>query len=160
MSICGTIDESVGRSPYQSSDFQGVYVTRPHPKGSLRTNPDFTFPRPRRHRLPRDRSASGAGEAFPDYSSPSDCSAGSPGERGNRTSAACAGPAVPLLSFLKHVNGGLIFVNSPILKFVNGAQKPHLRCADSLPTIRFPAVYLPFLKNQWKITWISRSVCE
>ena len=64
------------------------------------------------------------------------------------------------LSFLKHVNGGLIFVNSPILKFVNGAQKPHLRCADSLPTIRFPAVYLPFLKNQWKITWISRSVCE
>ena len=66
----------------------------------------------------------------------------------------------PPLSFLKHVNGGLIFVNSPILKFVNGAQKPHLRCADSLPTIRFPAVYLPFLKNQWKITWISRSVCE
>ena len=64
------------------------------------------------------------------------------------------------VSFLKHVNGGLIFVNSPILKFVNGAQKPHLRCADSLPTIRFPAVYLPFLKNQWKITWISRSVCE
>jgi len=64
------------------------------------------------------------------------------------------------LSFLKHVNGGLIFVNTPILKFVNGAQKPHLRCADSLPTIRFPAVYLPFLKNQWKITWISRSVCE
>ena len=64
------------------------------------------------------------------------------------------------MSFLKHVNGGLIFVNSPILKFVNGAQKPHLRCADSLPTIRFPAVYLPFLKNQWKITWISRSVCE
>ena len=68
--------------------------------------------------------------------------------------------SAPKLSFLKHVNGGLIFVNSPILKFVNGAQKPHLRCADSLPTIRFPAVYLPFLKNQWKITWISRSVCE
>ena len=69
-------------------------------------------------------------------------------------------PHLKGVSFLKHVNGGLIFVNSPILKFVNGAQKPHLRCADSLPTIRFPAVYLPFLKNQWKITWISRSVCE
>ena len=38
-----------------------------------------------------------------------------------------------------------------LLKFVNGAQKSYLRCADSLPAIGFSAVYLPFLKNQWKI---------